>query len=315
MTTILLYNAQTESKISSLKHVVEDIALKNTGIKLIEVNAGNFREKLTDKVDLLILPGARAGTAYRDQLAGENFEHLKKHMARGMHVLGICAGSFVLAKDFDFDVYDPVTGDLIEQKHIQSEIGIADVRAYGPDLRLYPLRPREKSNPWSVYTATPVTFDDADGKETKAHVALSKGPSFTGHNPQQCTPIATYDTTGDSAIVAFKYGKGGGVLSGPALEVGGENLIHYVFEEHLKIPQCLNVIPRWTTARTPGQNSGSKRWKHCCRENPHCITRYAKISASRPKASPYPARRNLPHPQNTHNKCCGAKYLLAPPPR
>ncbi|MDD9901619.1 MAG: hypothetical protein OXT65_11620 [Alphaproteobacteria bacterium] len=256
MTTILLYNAQTESKISSLKHVVEDIALKNTGIKLIEVNAGNFREKLTDKVDLLILPGARAGTAYRDQLAGENFEHLKKHMARGMHVLGICAGSFVLAKDFDFDVYDPVTGDLIEQKHIQSEIGIADVRAYGPDLRLYPLRPREKSNPWSVYTATPVTFDDADGKETKAHVALSKGPSFTGHNPQQCTPIATYDTTGDSAIVAFKYGKGGGVLSGPALEVGGENLIHYVFEEHLKIPQCLNVI----TALDNSKDAWAKLW-------------------------------------------------------
>lgn len=255
MIKILCYNAYTESKIDSLMRVLRNIALKDTGIALEEVTTQDFKEKLTPDVAVLILPGARAGTTYREQLKGENFEYLHDRIGDGLWVLGICAGAYVLAKNFSFDEYDQLNGEFIERKEVESELGLARLRAYGPDLRLYTSRPREADNPWTVYTAAVVAFQTDNG-EREAALALSKGPSFTDLDPSCCDILATYKKTDEAAIVRFRYGKGGGVLSGPALEVGGQNLQHYIHPRHYDDPLCWGIV----TALENSCPSWSRLW-------------------------------------------------------
>jgi glutamine amidotransferase-like uncharacterized protein len=237
---ILIYNAKTESKLDSLKRVLGRI-FDGTGMVIEEVTADDIQKKLTADVALLIFPGARAGTAYREQLKGAAFDLIKQRMQDGLQVLGICAGSYVMTRHFTYDEYDPVTGKLLFKKNITSELGITDFEAFGPDLRLYPLKPREADNPWSVYTAAAVRAQLGD-KKMSAALALSKGPSFINVDETKNDIIARYEATGDAAIVGFRFGKGGGVLSGPALEVGGDNLAHYIHPEHRKDPHCAGIV-------------------------------------------------------------------------
>ena len=237
---ILIYNAKTESKLDSLKRVLHKIFF-GTGMIIEEVTAEDIQQKLTPDVAILILPGARAGTAYREQLKGAAFDLIKQRMQNGLHILGICAGSYVMTKEFTYDEYDPRTGKVLFKKNIQSELGITDFQAFGPDLRLYPLQPREADNPWSVYTAADVQVKSGDDF-FPASLALSKGPSFIHVDENKNDVIARYDGTGDVAIVGFKFGKGGGILSGPALEVGGDNLTHYIHPDHRHDPHCQNII-------------------------------------------------------------------------
>lgn len=225
MPKILVYNAQTEAKIDSITRVLT-AALKDTGMTVQKTTAATLLADLDDTA-VLILPGARAGTAYREQLAGAPIEAIRRKTHDGMHVLGICAGAFVLSREFEYDEYDSASGAFVQTKKMQSELTMAAVRCFGPDLRLYKLQPREEENPWSVYTAADVHFTSGD-ETLKAALALSKGPSMQILDPENCAPLAVFEKTGDVAVAQFTYGKGGGVLSGPALEVGGQNLMHYI---------------------------------------------------------------------------------------
>ena len=248
MSRVLIYNALTQSKIDSLRRVFSDLALPGTGLVLEEVTHENFSRRMGDDVALLVLPGARAGSAYRDQLAGENLVCLKHHLSHGMNMLGICAGAYVMARQYEYYDYDSATGALLERRIISgSDLGLAEVRAYGPDLRLYPLKPREEENPWSVYTAAQVSFP-AEGQQEQAALALSKGPSFT-HVGENVSVFAKYNETGEAAIVQFRHGRGGGLLSGPALEVGGQNLMHYVHPQHREDPHCQSIITQLENGR------------------------------------------------------------------
>jgi glutamine amidotransferase-like uncharacterized protein len=250
MNRILLFNS---NKLDSLKRVLSMIC-KDTDLVIEEVTAGNIMQKLGPDVALLFLPGARAGTAYREQLKGAAFDLIKERITNGMHIFGICAGSYVMTRQFTYDEYDPVTGKVLLKKNIKSELGITDFQAFGPDLRLYPLQPLN-DNPWSYYTAAAVTVYHGE-KTFPAALALSKGPSFINVDENKNDVIARYQVTGDAAIVGFKFGKGGGVLSGPSLEVGGDNLAHYIHPEHYRDPHCRRIVE----ALEQGKSSWALLW-------------------------------------------------------
>ena len=257
MGNILFYNAQTESKIFSLHRVFTELALPGTGLEVEMVEAQSFREKLTPEVELLVLPGARASSAYREQLSGANLDHLSRRVEDGLQVLGICAGAYVLSRHFEYFDYSDETGHLREHRVIDNQhLGLAPLRAYGPDLRLYPPRPpRDEANPWTVYTDVAVTFN-AQGKQQEVALAISKGPSFTHLSPKHCRPFALYKETGETAMAQFAYGQGGGLLCGPSLEVGGENLAHYMHPDRLADPRFRGIITRLEAS----QQAWSQLW-------------------------------------------------------
>jgi glutamine amidotransferase-like uncharacterized protein len=269
MNRILIYNAKTESKLDSLKRVLSMIC-KDTDLVIEEVTADDIMHKLGPDVALLVLPGARAGTAYREQLKGAAFDLIKERMNNGMHVLGICAGSYVMTKEFTYDEYDPRSGKVLFKKNIKSELGITDFQAFGPDLRLYPLQPREADNPWSVYTAAAVTVRN-DNKTFAAALALSKGPSFINVDENKNDVIARYQVTGDAAVVGFKFGRGGGVLSGPALEVGGDNLSHYIHPEHRTHPHCRDIVEKLERSKDGWARLWGQLMQRLLPNRPDCI--------------------------------------------
>lgn len=231
MKKILLYSVEAESKTDSIRRLLNQ-AFDGTGMMLEEATAATLMDKLDEDVAILILPGARAGTSYREQLQGAPIDKIRDLTSGGMRLLGTCAGAFVLAEKFKYLDYDPATGALLQVKRIRSEIGMAALRAFGPDKRLYDVdQPRAEDNPWAVFTTTPVAFR-FNGQDTQAALALSRGPSLTNLNPDLCQPLGRYVETGDVAIASFRFGLGGGVLSGPALEVGGVNLMQYVLPKY-----------------------------------------------------------------------------------
>ena len=263
MTAKLLIFTTTESKIFSLKKVLGK-ALDGTGIVIDEADQHNFRQKLDDDVAVFVLSGAKRGTAYREQMHGPNIRHLERHMAEGLQVWAICAGSFVLSQRFRFKDYDadgnaawekevdsrgPVkwerefdrAGNITSEKKTDLAIGLVDVFAYGVDPRLYRTVRAGESNPWEGYTDTRVNFM-FDGRPLSAHFALAKGPSFIELGEGQCESFATYEATGETAVVRFAYGRGGGIMSGPTPEVGGEGLSRLVTQEQRDNPHCNRII-------------------------------------------------------------------------
>jgi glutamine amidotransferase-like uncharacterized protein len=242
MANILLYDAQTGSKLFSLAHLFNQVLLPGTGLTLQRVTQDDVLQQMNPDTDLLILPGARAGTPYRQQFSGAQLEQFKESVAGGMQVLGICAGAYVLAQNFAFMAGTPAD-KVIED----NPLGLAPVWAHGPDPALCPLNKPDFDNPWSVYAAVLVDYSKHIPSRfgvgpRQAFLALSQGPSFEALEGAAITPLAHYRQTGDAAIVQFAYGKGGGVLSGPALEVGGANLMQYVHPRHRADPACNQII-------------------------------------------------------------------------
>lgn len=242
MPRVLIYNAEGDTKLYSLQRVMQELILPSTGIAAEIVTAANVAERVGPGA-LLILPGARASTGYRTQIGGAKFERIMQAMDKGMQVLGICAGAYVLCKDFKYDDYDPLTGRLNETRHVSSGLGIINARAWGPDQRLYTPQPRVEGDPWTVYQAVSMQFN-INGQPRQANVAISKAPSFYDLHPAQCEPLAHYTATGDVSMLSFKFGQGGGVLSGPVFEVGGDNLKHYVHPRHAQDPRAQEIISK-----------------------------------------------------------------------
>lgn len=238
MANILLYDAQTGSKLFSLVHLFNQLLLPGTGLTLQRVIQEDVMQHMSAATDLLILPGARAGTPYRQQFSGAQLECFKEAVTGGMQVLGICAGAYVLAQNFSFQAGTPA--DKIIENH---DLGIVPVWARGPDPRLCPLGQPDLTKPWSVYRAVQVDVAVGMGNDLRsAFLALSQGPSFSEWDEQSVWPLASYRQTGDAALLQFRYGHGGGILSGPALEVGGANLGQYVSPQHRQDPVGKTII-------------------------------------------------------------------------
>lgn len=233
---VLVYNAPSISKIFNLRQLLTETVLPGTGLQLQITDAQNLRRDLGRDVALFILPGARASGAYREQIIGPNLECLKDRMDRGMQVLGLCAGAYVLSRQFDFNFHDERNGRVLEAKRVTSYMGLVDAEAYGPDLRLY--EPPGRDGSLQLFNAATLDFN---GMATKALVC--KAPSFRGYDPAQCTPLATYAATGEAAILRFTFGQlGGGVLSGPSIEVEGGELTSYVDSAPAGVARTVAVL-------------------------------------------------------------------------
>lgn len=262
---VLYYNARGFTELHSLKRALEMFVFPHTGMIVREVTQDDFLETVGERTALLVVPGSRAGQAYRDEFGRtrENrqdlhseqftkplFEHLQKQLTAGMNMLGICAGGYVFSRDFCYTEYDPYTVQATKVKEVRSEIALVGAHAYGPDLRLYHIQPREQKNPWTIYSAVGVSFEGIDGQSRDIYMALSKGPSFTDLDPMRCRALARYTDTGDAAIVIEQHGAGRIILCGPEPAIGGDNLSFYdVAPEYRQDPRVNRIMNRLDASR------------------------------------------------------------------
>jgi len=246
MTNVLIYDAQTGSKLDSITRLFNQRAFVGLPLTFRRVSAADLLDHLDEQTDLLVLPGARAGTPYRTQLVDEKVERIKHLTQNGMQVLGICAGAYVLSRVFEYTDHFPEQGGSPQTKHIRDEpLGLVSAKAIGPDPVLQPIRQPDVTDPWSLYAAAHVGFDSSFlSPGSAAHLTLSLGPSFYDLDPAQCRPLATFNQTGAAAIIQFDYGQGGGILSGPALEVGGLDLLQFVHPRHHGNPARMDVLSK-----------------------------------------------------------------------
>ena len=239
---VLVYDSPGVSKSFNLQLLLGRHILSDTYIARQVVTAQTLQHSMDDNTCLFILPGAKASSTYREELSGKNLDHVKKHMRRGMKVLGFCAGAYVFSSEFDFTFYNEWNGNVLERKHISSALGVVDAKAYGPDLRLYD--PAGADGSLNLYKAATLNFN---GISTKA--LICKAPSFSAYNPKQCEPISTYEATGEVAILRFQDDRiGSGILCGPSLEVGGEDLDYYV-PVSMRNPQVQKTVGELNATR------------------------------------------------------------------
>lgn len=242
MGKIVIYHAHTVSKLFTIHSLLRDVVVRNTGLSVEIAHQDNLATALTPDTLLFVLPGASASSTYRDQISGDKLALLKQRTADGMYLLGICAGGYALAHHFEYCFYDEQSGALQEKRQVQSSLGLAPVYAYGPNRQLHQLRPYDPAARWSSYDAVRTGFRGRDGKRIEVALALANGPSFSHLDHTFCQPLAHYEQTGEVAMVSFGYGKGGGILSGPAPEVGGRNLMQYIHPRRQQDPHMQTTL-------------------------------------------------------------------------
>lgn len=225
MSKVLIYDDDTSARVFTIERLLRTVALKGTGLKVEFVHPHDFMQKLTEDTLLFVLPGAAASATYREQITGEKLDLLRARTQSGIQLLGICAGAYTLSNQFEYCFYNEMTGTLEERRQITSSLGLAPVFAFGPNTTLHPLRPYQAAMRRSTYDAVEINFNLLSGQVIQPTLALAKGPSFSQLDLAVCQPLALYKKTGEIAMVSFNYGQGGGVLSGPAPEVGGLGLI------------------------------------------------------------------------------------------
>jgi glutamine amidotransferase-like uncharacterized protein len=294
MGKIVIYHAQAVSKLYTIQSLLRDVVLKNTGLNMEIAHQDNLAATLTPDTLLFILPGASASSVYRDQISGRKLEQLQRRTADGMQLLGICAGGYALAHNFEYCFYDEQSGALQEKRQVQSSLGLAPVYAYGPNLQLHHRRPYDPTARWSSYDAVETAFRGRDGELINVALALANGPSFNQLDETLCQPLAHYRKTGEVAMVGFRYGQGGGILSGPAPEVGGRNLMQYIAPKQQRDPHMYATISSLESSHAAWVRLWSDLLTRLLPSRPDLHPLMARNLAQHVRECPPPARKPLP---------------------
>ena len=230
---IVIYYAGPGTKIYGIERLLKELT-RGTSVPVVRADMHTIEAHLRDKPSMLVMPGHETGQLYIDELRGRKFGLINDAILAGMHVVGICAGSYVFSKNFDFEMRND-SGRLlgIQHKDVSSPLGIVPARAAGVDRRLYnsELQLYTKENPWASSCAAPLSCHADLVSGGSLNALLTMGPSFVALDPR-CQVLASYNATAEAAIIRYWHGLGSIVMSGPAIEVGACNLNHHLSPLH-----------------------------------------------------------------------------------
>ena len=166
-------------------------------IKAADINDGSFAKK----VRVLYMPGGWADHYVRD-IDANGAAAIERFVARGGGYIGICAGAYYAAKQ-------------IVWAH----------QTWPYDLDLFPgvpTGPITAIAPWPRYATTPITLKAGHPITSEGPLHRTAlyygGPVLKPRKGAAVTVLATFDATGDPAMVAFTKGKGRVFLSSVHLE-------------------------------------------------------------------------------------------------
>ncbi len=162
-----------------------------------EINDGSFAKK----VRLLYMPGGWAEHYVRD-IDEHGARAIERFVERGGGYIGICAGAYYAAKQI-----------------------VWANQTWPYDIDLFPGVPEGPIRaiaPWPRYATTPITLVGdhpiVRGEGRRRTALYYGGPVLRPREGAAVTILATYDVTGDPAMVAFERGKGRVFLSSVHLE-------------------------------------------------------------------------------------------------
>jgi len=166
-------------------------------LKARDINDGSFARK----VRVLYMPGGWAEHYVRD-IDAKGATAIERFVESGGGYIGICAGAYYSAKQI-----------------------VWANKTWPYDIDLFPGIPTGPINaiaPWPRYATTPITLkrDHPITAEGPVHrtALYYGGPILKAREDAAVTVLATYDATGDPAMVAFAKGKGRVFLSSAHLE-------------------------------------------------------------------------------------------------
>jgi glutamine amidotransferase-like uncharacterized protein len=167
------------------------------------VTAADIRNDILSDYDIIAVPGGWAWAYFQD-LTNSGVVKIRNFVENGGAFFGVCAGAYFACDNIRWE------GGTI-----------------GYSLDLYPnlgIGPIEEIAAWPGHNMTRINLNktvtgiDLSGEPDSHIVMYYGGPYFETAGTDGVSVIATYDVNDEPAIIAYEYGQGRLVLSGPHVE-------------------------------------------------------------------------------------------------
>jgi len=214
------------------------------GCQVEVVDASSIKKGSLDPFDVLACPGGETRPNPWEELGLEGKSKIHEFIKDGGGYIGICLGA-LYASDY-CDSWGTRLG--VDELYLDLFPGVAycgqeEIAPPGGWPLMTWLKISNRTHPITELLPERIKI-----------VYYPNGPYLEPYNDTNVTIIATYEITGNPAMVAFEYGKGRVFLSGthPEIEVDSDRdssrRFHELSDEGSEWPLLLEVM-KWLTAR------------------------------------------------------------------
>jgi glutamine amidotransferase-like uncharacterized protein len=236
------YSGVWQDGITAIKNMLTTKGFTYEEITYKDLNEST--QNFSNLYKVILIPGGTA-TWYNYWISKAGKERIRNFIKKGGGYLGICAGAYFACDrivldgvtyddNFGYNAYGELTGydlDLFSGTGTGPINEIANY--YAGESKMTTINFQTENTVLKGYKQIPFTED----------ILYYGGPYFTPDIGSQVEILGTYNEyNGQPAIVAFTYGSGKVVLSGPHPEIGGSNwdLAKYMLNWLMKpnIPSC-----------------------------------------------------------------------------
>jgi glutamine amidotransferase-like uncharacterized protein len=208
------------------------------------VHAESIKSDCLNHYDVLAFPGGESNPNPWEELGLDGKSKIQRFIRDGGGYIGICLGALFASDKCDF------WGTKLGADELYLDIfpGVA----YCGQVEIAP------KGSWPLMTDLKIsnhTHPITDSLPDRIKVVYyPNGPYLQPYKDTHITVVATFEITGNPAMVAFEYGKGKVFLSGPHPEIevdsdrDGSNKFNKLSDEGSEWPLLLAVM-KWLTAR------------------------------------------------------------------
>ncbi len=214
------YSGVWQDGITAIKNMLTTKGFTYEEITYKDLNEST--QNFSNLYKVILIPGGWAPW-YNYWISKAGKERIRNFIQKGGGYFGICAGAYfacdrivsfgVLYDDnCSYNAYGELTGYDLD---LFPGIGTGPINeiANWPDYKMTTINFQTENTVLKGYKQIPYTED----------MLYYGGPYFTSDTGSQVEILGTYNYNGQPAIVAFNYGSGKVVLSGPHPEIGGPN--------------------------------------------------------------------------------------------
>jgi len=177
------------------------------GFEAETVSGSEIRYGALKDFDILVCPGG-SGSPF-DDLGENGINRIRSFIEDGGGYLGICAGA-LYASDYFVWRGVPSLEPPFDEEIVMGESMNFDLF---PGVGYFPIEEISVNTAMTKINIVDHTHPVTDSLPDHMHVFYAQGPYLEPHEDANVTILATYDVTGEPAIVALQYGRGRVFLS------------------------------------------------------------------------------------------------------
>ena len=178
------------------------------GFEVETVSGSEIRFGALKDFDILVCPGG-SGSPLND-LGVNGINRIRNFIEDGGGYLGICAGALYASDYFVWKGVPSIEPPFDEEIVMGTDLNFD----LFPGVGYFPIEEISVHTAMTQINIVDHTHPVTDSLPDHMHVFYAQGPYLEPHEDANVTILATYDVTGDPAIVAFQYGRGRVLLSG-----------------------------------------------------------------------------------------------------